>query len=104
MKTIPDATAETNECFNVTIYVPEMPCASNVIVGKKNMATVCLCDSSSEYAVIKHSCYVVLICAVLDNYRCLVFCAVLHFSCTEVHGSAAMCDCVYKCMWLMYLL
>ena len=61
METIPDATLETNECFNVTIYVPEMSCALNVILGKKNTATVCLCDSSSEYAVIKHSCYVAFI-------------------------------------------
>ena len=83
VETIDDATPEKNECFNVMIG--PFPGASNVKIGKNNTATVCLCDSSSEYAVINYSCYVMFICAALDNYRCLVFCSVLHFSCTEVH-------------------
>ena len=84
VETINDATPETNECFNVMIFLLQMTCVLNVKLGKKNTATVCVCDSSSEYADLKYS-YMAFICAVLDNYRCLVFCSVLHFSCTEVH-------------------
>ena len=53
VETIDDATPEKNECFNVIIG--PFPGASNVKIGKKNTATVCSCDSSSEYAVIKYT-------------------------------------------------
>ena len=82
VETIDDATPEPNECFDVMIG--PFPGASNVNIGKNTTATVCVCDSSSEYAVMKYSCYVMLICAVLYNYRCLVFGVILGFSCTEV--------------------
>ena len=54
VETIDDATPEKNECFDVIIG--PFPGASNFKIGKKNTATVCSCDSSSEYAVIKYSC------------------------------------------------
>ena len=51
VETVNDATPEPNECFNVMIG--PFPGASNVQIGENNTATVCPCDSSSEYAVMK---------------------------------------------------